>query len=56
MDFYFNQRYNGITIINNDRDARDLYAFICKFIWKDIKLIVCNSKILLELLKLVKLN
>jgi len=56
MDFYFNRRYNGKTIINNDRDARDLHALICRFIWKDIKLIVCNFKMLLELLKLVKLN
>jgi len=33
-----------------------MHLYICRFIWKDIKLIVCNFKILLELLKLVKLN
>lgn len=54
MSFYFNWWYNGIAIINNDRDARDLHEFIhvqLKLTWKDIKSIVCNFEILFELLK-----
>jgi len=41
MDFYFNRRYNGITIINNDRDARDLYAFIYMQIYMERHKIDC---------------
>jgi len=40
MDFYFNRRYNGITIIN-DRDACDLYAFICMQIYIERHKIDC---------------